>query len=371
MASVQSAGHRPTHGPPAISGACQRDTHPFEIVEQPAKCLRGLDLAPSSREVPGWVHDGVVTLLEHHPEVLLELWVAAGGPAHAIDLEVEVLPNELRITFGSDEFRHFRPDIVMRLRRRGRHWGIGSLETQGVRGHQRPLGWEIHQLLLQQFFGELPVQFLVALGRAIERWVERQIATRPALRHMCVLGPSKVARIETLEEARARPYHAALAVAVHRDEATRQMCRVAVRVLCELSDDHAGDYLRMVLSAAPREFEKELLMAVHERELEITAVERGGFLYNWAYGRGLRTGKRRGRKEGREEGRDQGLEQAFVTSIATVLEARGLVGTDDLLERLSKCKDHEFLHRAVALASTASSIDELAAALWPKRRPRR
>jgi hypothetical protein len=311
--------------------------------------------------VPGYVHDGVVTLLEHHPDVLLELWAAAGGPAHATELEVDVLPNELRITFGRDQFRHFRPDIVMRLLRRGVPWATASLETQGVRGPERPLHWEIHRLLLQQLFGDAVHQFAVALGRDIERWIERQIATRPALQHMCLLGPSKVAGIESITEARARPYHAALAVAVHRREATPKMCKAALRALSELSDEHGSDYIRMVLSAVPPELGKELLMGFAADELEITAVEREGYLYNKAYDHGLRAGKRRGRKEGREQGREQGL----VTAVGDLLEARGFGPTHELLARLSDSKDLEVMRRAVVLASTAASLDEFVDTLWP------
>lgn len=325
--------------------------------------------------MPGFVHDGVITLLERHPEILLELWASSGGPTHAIKLDVDVLPNELRITFGSNEVRHFRPDMVMRLLLRGRHHGTASLEVQGVRKRERALGWEIHQLLMQQLFGEIPQQFVVPLGWPMEGWVQRQIVTRPALRHMCVLGPSKVARIETIREARARPYHAALAVAVHRREATQKMCEVALRALSRLSDEFVGDYTRMVLAAVPRRHARELIMGVEARELQITAVEREGYLYNKAYDCGLRAGSRRGRKKGLEQGLElgleQGLEQGLVTAAADLLEARGLEPADDLLARLSACKDHALLRRAAVLAATASSIDEIQSELWPKRSPTR
>ncbi|MFV8753418.1 hypothetical protein ACNOYE_22945 [Nannocystaceae bacterium ST9] len=328
--------------------------------------------------MPGFVHDGVVLLLERHPEILLDLWADASGHAKTRTLATSLLPNELRITFASNEVRHFRPDILMSLHRGGRLVGTLSTEIQGIRQRLRALAWEIHHLLLFQFFGIEPWQLTLALGLELERWVLRQIAERHALRHMCVVGPGMLARCESLREARERPYHAALSVAVHRRDATMQMCEVALRVLFELSDPFAMDYARMVLSAVKPEMAKELIMKLGPETLQITAVERGGYLYNKAYGCGMRAGSRKGRKLGREEGRQEGkqeVRQELIAAIAALLAVRNIEVPLELLERLRDTDDPELLRRATILAGTAKSVDPFVQLVEsvppPPRRPTR
>jgi hypothetical protein len=85
---------------------------------------------------------------------------------------------------------------------------------------------------------------------------------------------------------------------------------------------------------------------------------------------GTRRGRKEGLEQGLEQGREQGREQGLVVAVASVLEARDLGPADDVLERLSRSSDQEFLCRAVALASIVESLDELVSALWPTRRSR-
>ncbi|MFV8752851.1 hypothetical protein ACNOYE_20085 [Nannocystaceae bacterium ST9] len=325
--------------------------------------------------MPGFLHDGVVTLLEQHPELLLDAWVSAGGLVDLRGLDVEVVPNELRITFGGDEVRHLRPDLVMKLTRRGRVVGAGSGEVQSVRDLKRPRAWALHRPLISQRFDiDDPLQFLVPLGRSIERWAEREIAKRAETRHMCLLGPSKLARLETLDEVKQRPYHAAFAVAVHRHDATPQMCEAVLRVLFTLSDAYAMDYVRMVLTAVPRPLMEDLLMGIEARELKIDAADKQGYLYSKAFEDGERAGRREGRKRGRElgrkEGRQEGLQAGQLMTIETLLSARSLAASPKLLERLRECTSDQLL-RATVLAGTASSIDEIEALLFGKPPPAR
>ena len=198
------------------------------------------------QHVPGFLHDGVVTLLEQHPELLLDAWSRAGGPADARDYVISVLPNELRITFASHGIRHLRPDIVMRFDRPGQRSRFGSAEIVATRSRRRAATWQTHGLLLEQLYGEPDApQLIVPLGPAMARWATRQIGSRPGIRHLCMVGPDTHARLETLEDATARPYHAALAIAAQRRDATRQMCEVALQALGSLRDPYAEDYIRM------------------------------------------------------------------------------------------------------------------------------
>ncbi len=315
--------------------------------------------------MPGFVHDGVVELLERHPEILLELWARAGGPRLPSGLAIDRLPNELRITFGSAQVRHLRPDLLLRLHTAPPLPLLS--ETQTVRDPTRPIAWEVHLLLARQLFGCMPAQTVCALGYEVERWVRRRLSERPGLRHMCVIGPDQVARIDTLREARQRPLHAALGVAFHRRNQPLRMAQVTLRALLErLPEPEMIDYVRMVLAAVPPEDMKELRTIMDEHRLVITRVEREGYLYNKAFTSGQRSGSRRGRKkgleEGRKEGRKEGLEEAHAQLVALIVEllaTRGLEAPAMLLESLRACSDFETLRRVALHAATIADPSEL------------
>lgn len=292
--------------------------------------------------MPGFLHDGVVTLLEQHPRLLVEAW-SCSGDTSLRDASVTVLPNELRLTFARAGVRHIQPDLVLRFDRPGMAPRHGSAEVLATRAPRRPATWQTHAVLLEQTFGERdPVQALVALGSTMEAWATRQLRGRAGLGHVRVLGPSAYASLDLVACARVEPYRAAFFLAILREQATGKACEATIRALVALDDPFSGDYLRMILTALPNpELRKELLMLVRTRMIEIDEADRQGFLYRMAF----EDGERAGREEGR------------VATLIEVLAARGLAPAESLRERLLACKPEQ-LDRAVLLALAVTSIDE-------------
>jgi hypothetical protein len=299
------------------------------------------------------LHDGVVTLLEQHPRLLVEAW-SCSGDTSLRDASVTVLPNELRLTFARAGVRHIQPDLVLRFDRPGMAPRYGCAEVLATRAPRRPATWLTHAVLLEQAFGERnPVQVVVALGPTMEGWAARQLQGRAGLGHVRVLGPGALASLDRTS-VRTDPHRAAFFLAVAREQAAGEACEATIRALVALDDPFSGDYLRMILTALPNpELRKELLMLVRTRVIEIDEADRQGFLYRMAF----EDGERAGREEGREEGR--------VATLIEVLAARGLAPAGSLRERLLACKPKQ-LDRAVLLALAVTSIDEFERLLFGK-----
>jgi hypothetical protein len=87
------------------------------------------------------------------------------------------------------------------------------------------------------------------------------------------------------------------------------------------------------------------------------------------YCRGWETGYQNSFGPAYQRGVKLGLQQCrneLVAVVTELLAVRKLIPSEPLVARLTRCKDFTLLRRAVGLAATASSIDELTAALWPK-----
>ncbi len=176
--------------------------------------------------MPGFLHDGVVTLLEQHPRLLVEAW-SCSGDASLRDASVTVLPNELRLTFARGGVRHIQPDLVLRFDRPGMAPRYGSAEVLATRAPRRASTWQTHAVLLEQTFGEHdPVQVIVTLGSAMEAWAARQVRGRAGLASLRVFGPSALPSLDLDIPACTDPYRAAFS---WRSHVSKQPARRARR----------------------------------------------------------------------------------------------------------------------------------------------
>jgi flagellar biosynthesis/type III secretory pathway protein FliH len=113
----------------------------------------------------------------------------------------------------------------------------------------------------------------------------------------------------------------------------------------------------------PEDLEKRIMEATETLE----HGKRMPFLSNierWSMERGHKKGKEEGKREGKQEGLAEGLHEA----IAIGLEHRFGAAARALLPRIEAIQRLDRLRALVAALSAASSMEEFAAELRPRRR---
>lgn len=292
------------------------------------------------------MHDGVVTLLEQRPSLLLEVWRRCGGPADVQGFTVTVLANELRTSFGGQGVRHMRPDLVVRFDSPvgpPRHACIEVVATADAR---RIPSWLVSAVLIRQRFRDPdPIQILIPLGREVRQWLERQIRHNPGISESSLLTPSTTP-ISDL--------HASLLeLALLRSDASLEACERAIRRLRQLDDPFTDDYESLILHAVSPPQMEMLRMSLRDLRVEIDDADRQGYFYSVAFEEGERAGLEQGETRGEARGR-----QEMVASVIAVLEARQIASTPELLTRLHACTLAQ-LRRAIVLALDARSPEQL------------
>ncbi len=76
---------------------------------------------------------------------------------------------------------------------------------------------------------------------------------------------------------------------------------------------------------------------------------------------GLKTGLAEGRKSGLAEGLKTGLIAGKIAALLTILATRGISLSEEARARIKACEDPETLDRWIALAVTASSLQDVMA----------
>jgi Uma2 family endonuclease len=99
--------------------------------------------------------------------------------------------------------------------------------------------------------------------------------------------------------------------------------------------------------------------AAHEATLRNLLQRRGYANLDAVRADGKMEGKAEGKVEGKAEGKAEGKVEGKAEAVIAVLNARGLVPTDPQRARLLACRDLAELDRWLALAATASSLNDV------------
>ncbi|NJK32371.1 MAG: hypothetical protein HC927_08155 [Deltaproteobacteria bacterium] len=307
-----------------------------------------------------YVHEYALQLLDAHPEVIVQLCVWAGIPTLPNrDNELQTARPELPLDTGAG-VRIKRPDLFLFERMPGPEGlllALWMLELQRGRDETRVRSWAANLILAEDVHKVEPETMIVALGTAMERWCEKQLAqllTRHnVLERARVIGPSKLP-----DELPNDAYLATMMAVMHRRQAPRALVQLAARGLLQERTDQSVDFLRMLLTATNPSYAQELIMEL-QREYGIGEIERESFMFQNGFAEGEAVGRTKGELLGRAEG--EALGQAFGLSqgIRAVLHTRGLPVPESVDTALTNCADPRSLTRALHEASSVTRADDL------------
>lgn len=290
-------------------------------------------------------HEMLVDLLREHPDLVISLLRAAFGIA--IEGELEVAASSENLTELQPTER--RADLV--LIARAPHSEIPThaavVEVQLRPDPRKRFSWPLYQAVLRARL-RCPVEIVVlTLEDETARWCAEPIAIDGygSRVHPLVLGPSLVPAVTEIERARRHPEIALLGVLAHRDAPVAlTAAHTLLAALGDIDEARARWYSEIVLG-----FLDEAVRLALEAEMN---PEKYGLRSEFL---------RRIEERGEERGEARGEIVALAHAVLKVLEARGLVATDDHRAIVLACSDRVQLEEWLVRAVHVHDVDDLLA----------
>ncbi|MEU6427731.1 hypothetical protein ABZ860_17725 [Microbispora sp. NPDC046973] len=284
--------------------------------------------------MPGFDHEMPLELIRNRPETALELLRCVTGddiPPHTAARLEAVDCTQAPIEFRADSVVVLRDETGSALM-------AVIVEVQLRRDSGKRFSWPVYVTTLRSQHKCDAALLVICPDRSMARWCERTIRLGPngAVTPLAI-DPSRMPLITDPDQARACPELAVLSAVAHPDEADDEPVLEAMLAgLATLDQDRARVYLSYVISS---------LRAVTVKRLEemVTTIQDFDYLGEKYFSHWLDKGEVRGE----------------VKSIFSVLDARGLVISDDARERIRRCEDPDQLIDWVRKAAVVTSADEL------------
>lgn len=313
-------------------GVCKLIGERPDFVPTLLRTLLGLEMPRNSVMVPAPETIRVLRLPEHAPDVVVaRRWATQRRLDEAFVFEVQLRPDEDK-------------------------WWSWPLHLSGTRARLR-----------------CPTTLVViTTNERTARWAAAPIdlGRGQGVVQPLVIGPRQIPSMLELDEARACPELATLAVLVHgRRPGSKRLARNALEVVLErlakgLEQDRL--LLELIVGSLPAHTLREI-----EDEMDPSTTP---LLSNWskqriAQGRALgkreglqkgrQEGRREGRREGRQEGRREGRQEGRRQALLLVLRSRGLRPAPAQLRIIESCTDSRRLATWLRRAAVVQSVEQL------------
>ncbi len=281
--------------------------------------------------MPSQLHELLVDLFRRDPGLAaLLLRDSLGVP----------IPRDLEPTLADANFSELAPieartDLVITFARDGRTELVLIIEVQLRRDEEKRRRWPYSLVSAAQRHRCQALLLVVASDAATARWAAKPIvvATGQISLTPLVLGPQKVARVQSPARARAQPYLAVLSALSHgRGAAGAAIALAAISALDSVDASVRATYNDLVLGALDEAARRALEAQMSLENYEVQSV----------LGKALvAKGEARGR----------------ASAVLAVLRARGLPVGELHAQRVNACTDLELLNLWLARAATAASAD--------------
>lgn len=283
--------------------------------------------------VPSNQHEILVEMFRHRPSLAVDLLAGVLGvelPAHeGVRLEaaeaVDLFPAE------------YRADAVVVLSGAGAVVAAVVVEVQLARDRGKWWSWPQYVVSLRARLRCPPVLLVVCVDAVVAAWSATPIELgNPGARiPPSVLGPGLIPVVAKAGEAARSPELVVLSAMAHGgDPARSAVLDVLVGALALVETEHAVLYAELVLAALPSaaRCHLEALMSTHTYE----------YLSEYAL-----------------KFVAQGEAKGEAKAVLAVLEARGVMVSEDARTRIGECRDLDQLDAWVRRAVTVDSIEDL------------
>ncbi len=305
---------------------------------RPAASLHSPPAAPCSAPVPSPVHEALRDLFRDRPALAAELLRLASDtdiPSHdAVRLVDSSVPQNSPPSLVADD--------VVELMRDGVPVLVVIVEIQLRKSRKKRRSWPVH-VAAHARVSQCPAVLLVVTPDAhVAAWAAEPIHVGPGtVTTPIVVGPERVPRIVSTDDARDHVELAVLSALAHCNEPDGwRVVRAAWNAIGELDVERSRCYRATIHGAlndaAKRALEDEMQKSQAMKDLEDEFV-------NWV----LAIGEKRGLAEGEAR------------SILTVLEERGIALSPAERERVLACFDRLQLESWLRRAATVRSATEL------------
>jgi hypothetical protein len=294
--------------------------------------------------MPSLTHEALLLLFRNRPELAPELLRDALHVELPVYTEVRVESADLTDVVPAE----YRADLVVLLVDGKPVLGI-VVEVQFARDERKRYTWPVYVAGVRARF-ECPATVLaIAATMEVARWAAQPVALGPG-GSFCplVVGPEAVPVVTDPGQASADPELAVLSVMAHGggDVDTAVRIALAAEPACAgLPDDRVliySDLIRSSLGEAARKAFEEFM------------ANSPGYEYQSEFAR-------RHRAEGQAEGQAEGRAEGAARALLVVLEARGLVLSDEQRRRIEASADvaelEDWVRRAATVATAAELFD--------------
>ncbi|HLV59100.1 MAG TPA: hypothetical protein VKY81_09575 [Natronosporangium sp.] len=286
--------------------------------------------------MPSSLHEALVHMFRHRPELAAELLTEAFGLS---------LPEYGGAALGSGDLSpvEFRADAVVVLSADNRPVLAVVVEAQLRRDTRKRWSWPVYLTTLRARLRCPAVLLVVCPDARTAAWCASPIVLGPgATMTPLVLGPREVPVVTDPARAGRCPELAVLSAMAHGLHPEREKIFVAMlEALRSVDAAHATRYHDLVFAALPAVARHHL-----EKLMTTTYEYQSDFVRKYVH---------QGRAEGRVEGRVEGE----VAALFAVLSARGIDVPDDARARISACTDPDQLEAWIRRAATAESVADL------------
>jgi hypothetical protein len=338
------------------------------------------------------LHQTLVDLLRHAPEVVPRLLTAAGASSGDAVASVRLIDSVL------DQIQR-RVDLAVEVRGEGAACLAVGLEIQLAINPEKLRSWPVYVTTLRSPTRPLACLLILAPDPRVAAWAARPIDLGPgnAAFRVHVIGPDQIPRIVDLPAARRQPELSFLSALAHAEtDRDPALVRAALAGLGTLDSARTSSYVSVLLDSLGVDLRGALencIMETPEHKPSSVTPEFVQRALEWAR-IGLIEAERReariealaeGRAEGREEGRHAGLEEGRHAGLAEgrhaglaegrhegelharreilgrLLVRAGLHATVDEQARIAACEDTAVLDRWIEQILGAQDVAQVLA----------
>jgi hypothetical protein len=302
------------------------------------------------------LHQTLVDLLRHAPEVVPRLLAAAGLSGGAEVVSVRVIDSVL------DQIQR-RVDLAVEIKREGAASLAVGLEIQLRINPDKACSWPVYLTTLRSPARPLACLLILAPDPRVAAWAAQPIDLGPgnAAFRVHVLGPDQIPRIVDLPAARRQPEMSFLSALAHAEaDNDLDLVRAALAGLGTLDSARMSSYVSVLLDSLSVGLRGALEACIMEIPEPTSSSVTPEFVQ-----RALLWGRmaliEAERKESREEGRHEGELHARREILGKLLARAGLRASAEQLERITTCEDTAVLDRWIERVLDAHDVAQVLA----------
>lgn len=309
------------------------------------------------------LHQTLVDLLRHAPEVVPRLLAVVGASDGAATASVQLIDSVL------DQLER-RVDLAVEIRREGAANLAVGLEIQLRINPDKLRSWPVYLTTMRSLAHPVACLLILAPDPQVAAWAARPIDLGPgnATFRVHVLGPDQIPRIADLDAARRQPELSFLSALAHAEvDKDPELVLAAFAGLDTLDSARTSSYVSVLLdslSAGLRGALEASIMEIPEPKTSVSPefVQRALL---WARMRRIedetKAARIEGREEGREEGRHEGELHARREILGRLLARAGLQPTTSEQAQITACEDTAVLDRWIEQVLGAQDVAQVLA----------